>query len=178
MWDLFGFCYFCLNSFWSVCVCVCFLLFWGDSCDKSPSHLFTFFFIQIRRWYGYFSGERQAWKKAKALVSQRASDRTKRKGAESVEKDFAEADEDANRVFDMEDCHNWIVFDRWVLVALVFRFAVVRILPVPCCVFMQTTPRRRSTQESKCIEQTLLHSSFHGHIISSHLKWNIWSAGI
>ena len=22
MWDLFGFCYFCLNSFWSVCVCV------------------------------------------------------------------------------------------------------------------------------------------------------------
>eukprot|EP00438_Fugacium_kawagutii_P020525 Skav212702 [mRNA] locus=scaffold1930:372998:378185:- [translate_table: standard] len=47
--------------------------------------------------------ERQAWKKAKALVSQRASDRTKRKGTESVEKDFVEADEDANRVFDMED---------------------------------------------------------------------------
>jgi len=47
--------------------------------------------------------ERQAWKKAKALVSQRASDRTKRKGAESVEKDFAETDEDANRVFDMEE---------------------------------------------------------------------------
>jgi len=47
--------------------------------------------------------ERQAWKKAKALVSQRASDRTKKKGTPDVEKDFAEADEDSNRVFDMEE---------------------------------------------------------------------------
>ena len=50
-----------------------------------------------------YKGERQAWKKAKALVSQRASDRTAKKGAESVEKDFTEADEDSNRVFDMEE---------------------------------------------------------------------------
>ncbi|CAK9023004.1 unnamed protein product [Durusdinium trenchii] len=47
--------------------------------------------------------ERQAWKKAKALVSQRASDRTRRKGVENVEKDFAEADQNANRLFDLEE---------------------------------------------------------------------------
>ena len=49
------------------------------------------------------SGERQAWKKAKALVSQRASDRTRQRGRENVEKDFTEADENANRLFDFEE---------------------------------------------------------------------------
>ena len=72
-------------------------------------------------------GERQAWKKAKALVSQRASDRTKKKGTPDVEKDFAEADEDSNRVFDMEERQvmavaqavavqlRWCVYDKIVL---------------------------------------------------------------
>lgn len=53
--------------------------------------------------YAESLGERQAWKKAKALVSQRASDRTRRKGVENVEKDFAEADQNANRLFDLEE---------------------------------------------------------------------------
>jgi len=47
--------------------------------------------------------ERQAWKKAKELVSQRASDRTKRKGAGEVEKDFTESDANSNKVFDLEE---------------------------------------------------------------------------
>ncbi|CAE7431774.1 NDB1 [Symbiodinium sp. CCMP2592] len=47
--------------------------------------------------------ERQAWKKAKELVSQRASDRTKRKGSGEVEKDFTESDANSNKVFDLED---------------------------------------------------------------------------
>mmetsp|Transcript_32574 Transcript_32574/g.75342 ORF Transcript_32574/g.75342 Transcript_32574/m.75342 type:complete len:721 (-) Transcript_32574:14-2176(-) len=47
--------------------------------------------------------ERKAWQKAKELVSQRASDRTKRKGSESVEQDFTEADANRNKVFDLEE---------------------------------------------------------------------------
>ncbi|CAJ1433748.1 unnamed protein product [Effrenium voratum] len=47
--------------------------------------------------------ERQAWKKAKALVSQRASDRTKQRGKENVELDFTESDVNSNQVFDLEE---------------------------------------------------------------------------
>lgn len=105
-------CYFCLNIYWSLWVCVLPIFLGGMIVLLVLWISFTSFNLFLFRCAdgGYFSGERQAWKKAKALVSQRASDRTKRKGAESVEKDFAEADEDANRVFDMEDCHNWIGF--------------------------------------------------------------------
>lgn len=82
----------------------------------------------------HLRGERQAWKKAKALVSQTAGDRTRKRGTESVEKDFTKAMfarnslkiEDLSEIF-MVFGRIWMLFQLFCLVFIVVGWYFIRL---------------------------------------------------